>query len=65
MTAQPLVMPEIFSEETSRDRWINHFGNVAVVNKWDETARLCWLKVCFTGGVNAALQSFPNEVTLD
>ena len=56
MANRPLVMPEIFNGETSWDQWIYHFENVETVNKWDEAARLCWLKVRLTGRAQTALQ---------
>ena len=56
MAARPLVMPEIFNGDSSWDQWIYHFENVAVVNDWDEDARLRWLKVRLTGRAQTALQ---------
>ena len=61
MANRPLVMPEIFNGETSWDQWIYHFEIVAAVNKWDEAACLCWLKVRLTGRAQTALQCLPNN----
>ena len=61
MANRPLVMPEIFNGETSWDQWIYHFENVTAVNKWDEAARLCWLKVRLTGHAQTALQRLPSN----
>jgi len=61
MANRPLVMTEIFNGETSWDQWIYHFENVAAVNKWDEAASLCWLKVRLTGRAQTALQRLPSD----
>ena len=42
---RPLVLPEPFTGETDYCDWTDHFENVAVVNGWDEAAKLQWLKV--------------------
>ena len=51
-------MPEIFNGDSSWDQWIYHFEKVAVVNDWDEDARLRWLKVRLTGRAQSALQQY-------
>eukprot|EP00731_Ephydatia_muelleri_P006907 Em0003g1155a len=65
MAARPLVMPEIFNGDSSWDQWIYHFENVAVVNDWDEDARLRWLKVRLTGRAQSALQRLQDAVLAD
>ena len=65
MAARPLVMPEVFNGDSSWDQWIYHFENVAVVNDWDEAARLRWLKVRLTGHAQTALQRLQEAVLAD
>ena len=54
-----LVLPETFTGETDYCDWIDHFENVAVVNGWDEAAKLQWLKVRLTGRAQIALKQLP------
>ena len=56
---RPLVLPEPFTGDTDYCDWIDHFENVAVVNGWDEAAKLQWLKVRLTGRAQTALKRQP------
>ena len=40
MAARPPVLPEPFTGERKRDDWIDHFENVAAVNKWGDADTL-------------------------
>ena len=40
---RPLVSPDAFSGATSWTDWIEHFDGVAVLNDWDDAAKLRWL----------------------
>ena len=56
---RPLVLPESFTGDTDYCDLIDHFENVAVVNGWDEAAKLQWLKVRLTGRAQTALKRQP------
>jgi len=45
MTTRPLLMPESFSGKGSFSDWIRHFEGVAPINKWDDVAKLLWLRL--------------------
>ena len=41
--------------------WIEHFEAVAAINKWDEAAKLLWLRVRLVGGAQTAYGRLPTE----
>ena len=53
--ARPVVLPETFDGMGSWSDWCSHFENVPVVNGWDDTQKLQWLRVRVTGRVQKAL----------
>ena len=56
MSTRPVLMPEPFFGEGSWDDWIDHFESVAGVNKWDNDAKLFWIRVLLTGRVQTAFK---------
>ena len=63
--AKPLVLPEPFSGDGSWEDWSDHFENVAAVNKWDDAAKLLWLRVRLTGKAQTAYKNLPLEARND
>ena len=55
MSAKPVVLPEVFS---GTGEWVEHFENVAAVNKWTAAEQLLWLKVRLSGRAQAAFKRF-------
>ena len=49
--SRPLVSPDAYSGVTS---WTDYFEAVAVVNAWDDAAKLCWLPVRLSGKAQTA-----------
>ncbi|KAL5460388.1 hypothetical protein EMCRGX_G033834 [Ephydatia muelleri] len=45
MANRPYVLPELFNGEKDFVEWVDHFGDVAAINRWGEDAKLAWLKV--------------------
>ena len=45
----------------SWDERLEHFENVAVVNKWTPKQKLLWLKVRLTGQAQSAFKQLPEE----
>ena len=65
---RPLLLPEPFSGEAAEDwsEWIDHFGSVAVVNKWESTEeKQKWLHVRLTGRAQAVFRKLPEDVRGD
>ena len=56
MASRPLVLPEVYSGETSWEEWAFHFENVAAVNEWSAAQKLQWLRVRLTGRAQRAFQ---------
>ena len=61
MGGKPVVLPESFCREGSRDDWLDHFNIVAAVNGWDAEQKLLWLKVWMTRRAQMALKKLPNS----
>ena len=61
VAVRPLVLPEPFSGDGSWSQWESHFEDVAVVNSWEEEAKLLWLRVRLTGRARTAYQRFSEE----
>ena len=59
MTTQPLLMPESFSGKGSFSDWLQHFEGVAAINKWDDAAKLLWLRVRLIGPAQTAYGRIP------
>ena len=61
LIGRPLILPEVFDGEGDFVEWIQHFISVAVVNKWDDVAKLQWLHVRVAGRVCVALSRATSE----
>ena len=61
MSSRPVVTPDPFSGEGSWDDWLDHFESVAEVNKWENPAKLLWLRVRMTGRAQTAFKQLPQE----
>ena len=59
MTHRPVVLPDSYSGEAEFSEWHDHFENVAAVNRWDDDAKLLWLKVRLTGRAQKAFKRLP------
>ena len=62
---RPLVSPDTFSGATSWTDWIEHFEAVAVLNNWDDAAKLRWLPVRLSGKAQTAWKRLSPEVKAD
>ena len=60
---QPLLVPESFSGEGNFDDWIIHFETVAIINGWDDAAKLQWMTVRMTDHGQTAFRRFPEAST--
>ena len=58
---RPLITPEPFSGAGTFSEWIEHFEAVAAINKWDDAAKLLWLRVRLVGGAQTAYGHLPAE----
>ena len=56
---RPVVLPEPYTGEGDYTQWQDHFESVAAVNRWDDAAKLLWLKVRLTGRAQTALKRLP------
>ena len=63
--AKHLVLPEPFSGDGSWEDWSDHFEYVVAVNKWDNAAKLLWLRVRLTGKAQMACKNLPLEACND
>ena len=61
MAGKPVVLPDAYTGEGSWDEWLEHFENVAAVNKWTPEQKLLWLKVRLTGRAQRAFKQLPEE----
>ena len=60
-TARPLLTPEPFSGKGSFTEWLQHFEGVAAINKWDDAAKLLWLRVRLVGSAQTAYGRLPTS----
>eukprot|EP00731_Ephydatia_muelleri_P017395 Em0010g493a len=51
---RPLISPDAYSGDTSWTDWVDHFEATALVNGWDDAAKLVWLPVRLTGKAQVA-----------
>jgi len=65
MASRPVLTPEAFSGEGSWDDWLDHFESVAEVNKWDNAAKLLWIRVRMTGRAQTAYKQLSEEARGD
>lgn len=61
MATRPAVLPETYSGEGSFTDWLDHFESVAVVNDWDDAARILWLRVRLVGRAQSAFKHLSEE----
>ena len=54
--SRPVLTPDAYTGEGSWDDWLDHFESVAKVNKWDNAAKLLWLRVRMTGVVGKSVR---------
>ena len=59
--ARPVLTPDPYSGEGSWDDWIDHFESVAEINRWDDAAKLLWLRVRLTGRAQTAYKQLSEE----
>ena len=59
VTTRPLLTPESFSGKGSFSEWLQHFKGVAAINKWDDAAKLLWLRVRLIGAAQTAYGRLP------
>ena len=58
---RPILTPDPYSGEGSWDDWIDRFESVVEVNKWDNAAKLLWIRVRLTGRAQTAFKQIPEE----
>ena len=59
--SRPLITPEPFSGAGAFSEWIEHFEAVAAINRWDDEAKLLWLRVRLVGGAQITYAHLPAE----
>ena len=59
--SRPLITPEPFLGTGAFSEWIEHFEAVAAINRWDDEAKLLWLRVRLVGGAQTAYGHLPAE----
>ncbi len=64
-TNRPLVSPDTYSGDRNWNEWVEHFEAVALVNGWDDPAKLLWLPVRLTGKAQTAWRRLLPEVKQD
>ena len=52
--SQLLLIPKLFMGTGSFGDWVDHFESVAVINEWDDGAKLLWMRVWLVGRVQTA-----------
>lgn len=52
-------MPKPFTGTGSFGDWVDHFESVAVINEWDDGAKLLWMRVRLVGRVQTAYGRLP------
>ena len=63
MASRPVMIAETFSEEESWYDCSDHFESMAEVNKWDNAAKLLWLRIGMMGqAIEAAIQRGPSQL---
>ena len=60
-SARPVLTLDPYTGEGSWDDWIDHFESVAEVNRWDDAAKLLWLRVRLTGRAQTAFKQLSGE----
>ena len=60
-TLRPLITPDAFSGDSNWDEWIEQFEGSALVNGWDDAAKLLWLRVRLTGRAQTAWKRLSTE----
>ena len=65
MAGKPVVLPDAYTGDGSWEEWLDHFGNVAAVNKWTAEQKLLWLKVRLTGRAQRAFKQLPAVAQAD
>ena len=62
--SKPLLLPEPYGGEAGGwAEWVDHFENVATVNKWATgEEKLKWLKLRLTGKAQTAFKKLPQDV---
>eukprot|EP00731_Ephydatia_muelleri_P038807 Em0919g2a len=61
--SKPLLLPEPYGGEAGGwAEWVDHFENVATVNKWATGEEKKWLKVRLTGKAQTAFKKLPQDV---
>ena len=54
--------PEAYNGEGNFTDWVDHFENVAALNKWKEEEKVLWLCVRLTGKAQTAFKQLPVAV---
>lgn len=62
MAVRPVATPEIYSGDGSFTDWVDHFENVAKLNKWDDDAMAQWLAVRLIGRAQVAYKRLPDII---
>ena len=65
MAGKTVVLPDAYAGDGNWDEWLDHFGNVAAVNKWTPEQKLLWLKVRLTGRAQRAFKQLSEAAQGD
>ena len=60
MTTRPLLTSESFSGKGSFSDWLQHFEGVAAINKWEDAAKLLWLRLRLVGAADGVWRISDN-----
>jgi len=63
--SRPLITPDSFSGKGNWEDWVDHFESAAAVNKWNDDAKMLWLRVRLTGRAQTAYKQLPEEARAD